>query len=237
VEVPVVKLVLDSVALARPHWSLAASGTFGPGLHLVSGDVGSGKSTLALLMAGLSAPNRGTITREGIGQAMLSFQFPEFHVTGLTITDECRSWNLEPETTLASAGIAVPAERPVLSLSRGELKRLHLACILSRDYDLLLLDEPFSSLDCPGKEWAAHLIGRRRSGITVVFTHEQSIFPHTDRIWEIRGGVLADCGDLPGALRTWEHAPVLLRRLVAKGTIPDDLTQESIVEAACRTHE
>ena len=124
------RLVLDSVVLARPHWSLAADGTFDPGIHLVSGDVGSGKSTLALLMAGLLAPDRGTVTREGIGPAMLSFQFPEFHVTGLTVADECRSWNLEPETVLASAGIAVPAERPVLSLSRGELKRLHLACLL-----------------------------------------------------------------------------------------------------------
>jgi len=232
-----VRLVLDSVALARPRWSLASSGTFEPGIHLVSGDVGSGKSTLALLMAGLLAPDCGTVTREGIGQAMLSFQFPEFHVTGLTVADECRSWNLEPETVLASAGIAVPTERPVLSLSRGELKRLHLACILSREYDLLLLDEPFSSLDCPGKEWAAGEISRRQRGITVVFTHEQCIFPHTDHIWEIRTGVLADCGELPGALSTWEHAPALLRHLVAEGKIPSDLTQESIMEAACRTYE
>jgi len=232
-----VRLALDSVVLARPHWSLAADGTFDPGIHLVSGDVGSGKSTLALLMAGLLAPDRGTVTREGIGQAMISFQFPEFHVTGLTVADECRSWNLEPETVLASAGIAVPAERPVLSLSRGELKRLHLACLLSREYDLLLLDEPFSSLDCPGKVWAAGEISRRRRGITVVFTHEQCIFPHTDHIWEIRKGVLADCGELPGALRSWEHAPALLRRLVAEGKIPADLTQECIVEAACRTQE
>jgi len=119
VEVPAVRLVLDSVALARPHWSLAASGTFGPGIHLVSGDVGSGKSTLALLMAGLLAPDCGTVTREGIGQAMLSFQFPEFHITGLTVADECRSWNLEPETSLASAGIAVTGRTPRPLLKQG----------------------------------------------------------------------------------------------------------------------
>ena len=199
------KIVLDSVALARPDWSLAAKGTFTPGIHLVSGDVGSGKSTLALMMADLLAPDGGAVIREGIDKAMLSFQFPEFHVTGLSVEDECRSWNLETETVLASAGITVSPERPALSLSRGELKRLHLACLFSREYDLLLLDEPFSSLDCPGKEWAARLIGRRTAGITVVFTHEQSTFPHIDHIWEIREGNLVDCGGMPGALRAWEH--------------------------------
>jgi len=237
VEVPAVRLVLDSIALARPHWSLAAGGTFEPGIHLVSGDVGSGKSTLALIMAGLAAPDRGAVSRDGIGQVMLSFQFPEFHITGFSVADECRSWNLEPEAVLASAGIVVSPERSALSLSRGELKRLHLTCLLSREYDLLLLDEPFSSLDCPGKEWAAGEISRRRRGITVVFTHEQSIFPHTDHIWEIREGILTDCGAMPGALRAWEHAPAIIQRLVAEGCIPDDLTKESVVEAACRMQE
>jgi len=231
------KIVLDSVTHARPSWSLAAKGTFTPGIHLVSGDVGSGKSTLALLMAGLLTPDRGTVIREGIDKAMLSFQFPEFHVTGLSVADECRSWNLEPEPVLASAGIMASPERPAHSLSRGELKRLHLACLLSREYDLLLLDEPFSSLDCPGKEWAARQIGRRTAGITVVFTHEQSTFPHIDHIWEIREGNLADCGGMPGALRAWERAPAIVKRLVAEEKIPADLTQESIVEAACRTQE
>lgn len=229
------KIVLDSVALARPDWSLAAEGTFTPGIHLVSGDVGSGKSTLALMMADLLTPEGGAVIREGIHKAMLSFQFPEFHVTGLSVADECRSWNLETETVLASAGITVLPERHTLSLSRGELKRLHLACLLFREYDLLLLDEPFSSLDCPGKVWAAREISRRRTGITVVFTHEQSTFPHTDHIWEIREGNLADCGGMPGALRAWEHAPAIVKRLVAEGKIPADLTQESIMEAACRT--
>jgi len=232
-----VRLALESVSCNRPHWSLAADGTFDPGIHLVSGDVGSGKSTLALLMAGLAVPDQGTVIREGIGSAMLSFQFPEFHVTGLSVADECRSWGLEPDSALLSAGIDIPAERPALSLSRGELKRLHLACLLSREYDLLLLDEPFSSLDCPGKEWAAREISKKTRGITVIFTHEQCIFPHTDHIWEIRNGILADCSAMPGAIRAWEHAPALIRRLVAEGKIPDDLTQDSIVEAACRIRE
>jgi energy-coupling factor transport system ATP-binding protein len=232
-----VRLMLESVACARPHWSLAADGTFDPGIHLMSGDVGSGKSTLALLMAGLAAPDRGTVIREGIGPVMLSFQFPEFHVTGLSVADEYWSWGLEPGPALVSGGLDISPDRTALSLSRGELKRLHLACLFSRNYDLLLLDEPFSSLDCPGKEWAAREISKRSRGITVVFTHEQCIFPHIDHIWEIQNGALTDCGAMPGALRAWKHAPALIRRLFTNGTIPDDLTQDAILEAACRTRE
>ena len=131
VEVAGTRLVLDHARVHRQSWSLAADGIFSPGIHLVSGDVGSGKSTLALMMAGLYQPASGAVRREEITSTMLSFQFPEFHVTGLSVAEECASWNLSPETALAQAGIDVSPETPALSLSRGELKRLHLACALS----------------------------------------------------------------------------------------------------------
>jgi len=229
------RLALDRVVAARPPWSLAADGIFSPGIHLVSGDVGSGKSTLALMMAGLHAPGSGSVIREGIGEAMLSFQFPEFHVTGFSVADECASWGLAPELAIRQAGIGAEPETRILSLSRGELKRLHLACLLSRAYDLLLLDEPFSSLDCEGKEEVCRQISGRQGGITVIFTHEQSIFPRVDHIWEITGGNLVHCGEMPGALGRWQHAPPLVRRLVAAGRTPDNLTPGDLLEAACGT--
>lgn len=233
-EVAGLRLVLDHIAASRPSWSLAADGVFAPGIHLVSGDVGSGKSTLALMMAGLHTPGSGTVIREEIRSAMLSFQFPEFHVTGLSVAEECASWGLEPATAIREAGIDVLPEAPALSLSRGELKRLHLACVFSREYDMLLLDEPFSSLDCPGKEQVSRQISGRSHGIIVIFTHEQSIFPAIDHIWEIAGGSLVDCGGMPEALVRWQYAPPLVRWLVAAGRIPESITPEGLREAACR---
>jgi energy-coupling factor transport system ATP-binding protein len=235
VEVSGVKMVLDHVTASYPFWSLAAGGIFSPGIHLISGDVGTGKSTLALIMAGLRAQDNGAVIREGITRTMLSFQFPEFHITGLSVAEECASWNLDPDAVIFSAGIDVAKETPVLSLSRGELKRLHLACVLFLDYDLLLLDEPFSSLDCPGKEQVCRQISKRSGGITVIFTHEQSIFPRIDHIWEITGGELVDCGDMPGAVVRWQHAPPLVKKLICAGKIPRALTPDGIREAACRT--
>jgi energy-coupling factor transport system ATP-binding protein len=229
------RLELDYAITPRHSWSLEAHGIFETGIHLVSGDVGSGKSTLALMMAGLHAPTSGAVIREGIGSMLVSFQFPEFHVTGLSVAEECASWGFEPETVIRQAGIDVLPEIPVLSLSRGELKRLHLACILSRECDLLLLDEPFSSLDCPAKEEVCRQISRRTGGITVIFTHEQNIFPEIDHLWEISGGNLVDCGRMPDALLHWKHAPPLVRLLIATGRMPVSLTPEGLREAACRT--
>ncbi len=113
------RLVLDQLLARHPHWSLAAHGVFMPGIHLVSGDVGSGKSTLALMMAGLGVPEGGSVIREGIQSTMLSFQFPEFHVTGLSVADECESWGLIPEAVIQKAGIDVLPKAQALSLSRG----------------------------------------------------------------------------------------------------------------------
>lgn len=78
-------------------------------------------------------------------------------------------------------------------------------------------------------------LSRRPRGITVIFTHEQSVFPRTAHLWEIGDGQLRYCGAVPDALRHWEHAPPLIRRLVAAGRTPDNLTPEDLVEAACRT--
>ncbi len=229
------RVLLDHVNASRQSWSLEADGIFTPGIHLVSGDVGSGKSTIALMMAGLRSPESGAVRREEIHSTMLSFQFPEFHVTGLSVSEECTSWGLEPMTALRQAGIDVVPETPALSLSRGELKRLHLACVFSRNYDLLLLDEPFSSLDCPGKEQVCRQISGRSGGITVIFTHEQSFFPAIDHIWEIVGGCLVECGTVPDALMHWQHAPPLVKRLITAGRIPRSITPEGLREAACRT--
>jgi energy-coupling factor transport system ATP-binding protein len=228
------RCTLDGVSISRGNWSVSAEGTFGPGIHLVSGDVGSGKTTLALVLAGLLVPDTGSVEKDRIATRLLSFQFPEYHVTGLTVTEECLSWGADPSVVLASAQLENAGERSPLSLSRGELKRLHLACVMSRDYDLLVLDEPFSSLDCPEKERLCRALSRRPQGITIIFTHEQAIFPHVDELWEISGGILRCRGSLPGALTVWEHAPALVRELIRRGSIPGNITPDDLREAGCR---
>jgi len=232
-----VRITLNRVYVVRDHWSLSASGTFNEGIHLVSGEVGSGKSTLALMMAGLLAASNGDIENEEITTSMLSLQFPELHVTGLSVAEECASWGVAPDKILDATGLTGKKEASPLSLSRGELKRLHLACVLEKDYDLLLLDEPFSSLDCEEKVKLCTRIGQKSKGITIIFTHEQNILPRVKRIWEIADGTLVDCGTPPDAFTHWRHLPPIIKKLTALGSIPDNISPGDLLEAVCRIQE
>jgi energy-coupling factor transport system ATP-binding protein len=236
-DVQAVKITLNDIRIKRNKWSLIANGTFHEGIHLVSGSVGSGKSTLAMMLAGLIPPVSGKIEQSGIKSCMLSLQFPEYHVTGLTIVQECASWGAVPEDILASTGLTGRAHDSPLSLSRGELKRLHLACVLAKEYDLILLDEPFSSLDCCQKKHLCERISSRQHGITIIFTHEQSILPNVNMIWEIDNGSLFRRGEPPDAILHWRTAPPLIRTLAGSGRLPRNISPEDIQEAACRIRE
>lgn len=127
------KLGLNAARASRGEWSITADGTFCEGVHLVSGNVGTGKSTLALMMAGLLLPADGTVVREGIQSSMISLQFPEHHVTGATVAEECTSWGLESRSVLSEIHLTDKQACAPLTLSRGELKRLHLACVLAKN--------------------------------------------------------------------------------------------------------
>jgi energy-coupling factor transport system ATP-binding protein len=230
----IIRITLNRIYAIRDQWSLAASGTFEEGVHLVSGDVGSGKSTLALMIAGLVPLSGGSIEKEEITSTMLSLQFPELHVTGLTVAEECTSWGVAPDDILGTTGLSGKREVSPLSLSRGELNHLHLACILAKNHDLLLLDEPFSSLDCEEKVKLCARIGQKSRGITIIFTHEQEILPRVTRIWEIVDGLLVDCGTPPDAFQNWHHVPPIIEKLTALGCRPDNLSLDDLREAACR---
>jgi energy-coupling factor transport system ATP-binding protein len=119
-----VRITLNRAYAVRNHWSLSATGTFDEGVHLLSGDVGSGKSTLALMIAGLLPLSGGYIEKKGIITTMLSLQFPELHVTGLSVAEECTSWGVAPDEILDAIGLTEKKKVSPLSLSMRSCKRL-----------------------------------------------------------------------------------------------------------------
>jgi energy-coupling factor transport system ATP-binding protein len=230
------RVLLQDVVFRRNHWSLSAEGIFGEGVHLVTGGVGSGKSTLAMLLAGLLEPHTGEIIREGIGTRTLSLQFPEHQITGSTIAGEVESWGLDPAGVLWPE-LLVRRQADPFSLSRGELRRVNLACVFAGAWDLCILDEPFASLDCVQKQTVCSAVGSCQRGITVVMTHEQYYLPRADFLWEVADGTLVFLGRIPDALSRWRDPPPQIAYALKKGAVPANVGFGDIMEALCRTHE
>jgi molybdate transport system ATP-binding protein len=174
----VAELVAD-VELARGDLQLAVKLRCAPGITCVMGRSGSGKSTLLHLLAGLTAPDRGTIslgdeTWLGPGvdvpvhhrQLAYVFQglalFP--HMTALqnVMYAETRPKGTGSLASQAKAralldrfGVGALAHRRPRTFSGGEAQRVALARALARSPKLVLLDEPFSALD---RELRAQLV-------------------------------------------------------------------------------
>lgn len=177
---------LDRIALERGPFRLEADCSFGPGVHVVTGRIGSGKSTLALALAGALEPVSGAVRWEGLSRPLLVLQSPDHHLTGATVGAEVASWGAYP-ALLDRIGLASQSGRDPFRLSRGEQKRLVLGCALSIDADLLVLDEPFASLDVPARAGLARALAKR-GGVTIVMTHADRYLPSGAARWRIAGG-------------------------------------------------
>lgn len=134
----------------------------------VIGPNGSGKSTLLRIVAGLLAPTSGSVTvggtpaRAGDGRVAVVFQQPRLvpwrttlenvalplELAGIDPTDRRRRAGV----ALERVGLARAADRYPAELSGGMQQRAALARALTADPQVLLLDEPFSSLDALTRE-------------------------------------------------------------------------------------
>ncbi|MDR2855044.1 MAG: ATP-binding cassette domain-containing protein [Methanomicrobiales archaeon] len=166
------ELILEDVQYQTAGCLVKGSGRYGVGLHLLFGPIGSGKSTIAGLMAGTLSPEIGTVGRMYISRSLLSVQFPEYYITAMTVAGEIKSWGLFPKEVLSFLSLEMRADDPVMTLSRGELKRLHLACVCMQNAELVIYDEPFASLDMDGQEWLRDiLLDTAKTRIVIVSTH------------------------------------------------------------------
>jgi len=171
------------------------SGAVGPGgMLLVTGPNGSGKSTLLRCLAGLLAPDSGTIEySEGNGQLDAATRRRRVGVVApdLAFYEELTvKENLEFFARLrrmsAERGFAVldrlelPLDRMAGALSSGMRQRLRWAWALLHAPQLLLLDEPFQNFDLPGEKGARQLLSEHLSsgGLAVVANPSSLDFDH-----------------------------------------------------------
>ncbi len=146
------------------------------------GPSGCGKSTLLRIFSGLETPQAGTVdfrSQPGAHGARLAYLFQDYDsFPWMTVEENVREGSgPQPypareavEQILTEVGLADHRHKYPAELSGGMRKRLGLARCLVRRPSLLLLDEPFSSLDMATRAEMYALVQRlmRETACTIV---------------------------------------------------------------------
>lgn len=141
---------------------------------------GSGKTTLLFLIAGLLPVQKGRIVYS-MEQPKCSMVFQDGRlVENLSVQKNIQMVNgslseAEVEECLVQLGLEGFQNKKVRKLSGGEKQRVAIARALLADYDILLLDEPFTGLDQVTKEKVIGYIKRMAAGKTILLvTHDKT---------------------------------------------------------------
>jgi ATPase subunit of ABC transporter with duplicated ATPase domains len=181
----------------------------------VVGPNGIGKTTLLRILAGLEAPDAGSVRRSppALEVGYLA-QVPDprpsetllellARQTGVAVAE--RDFEARARTACADAGLRLTLDTQLEALSGGEAARVALASLLLSRFDVYLLDEPTNSLDARGLDRLDRFVERLRGGLVVV-SHDRAFLDRTvNRILEFE----AETGktrEFAGAWTEYEEA-------------------------------
>jgi len=177
------------------------------------GDNGAGKSSLFRLICGLDKPASGSVSvwgqdaqsrpAERAGRVGMMFQNPDDQIIFPTVEEELalslsanglpRKVNCQQaREVLTARGLGHWAERAIGSLSQGQRQHVCWLALMIASPRSVLLDEPFSSLDLPGRTMLDVEI-LKASQQVIVSTHLLDHVRGFERvIWLDKGQVRAD---------------------------------------------
>lgn len=172
-------------------------------LLAVVGPNGAGKSSLLKGIAGEIKPMQGQLSMRGINrreiayltqQSTLDLAFPinVFDLVAMGLWKHTgafggigRAGRLAVTRALETVGLSGLAERPIGTLSGGQLQRARFARVLLQDAPLVLLDEPYAAIDLATTRDLAALVARwHGEGRTVIsvlhdLDHVRVAYPET----------------------------------------------------------
>ena len=180
--------------------------TVAPGqMMAVSGPSGSGKTTLLSLLAGLSAPESGTVTFAGspvvagaalrpeIGIVLQGYGLVPVLTASENVEVALQARAVPPEDVAEGAEHALErvqlvgmGNRLVERLSGGQQQRVAVARTLVVRPALLLADEPTSELDEVTRDHVVRELREeaRRGAVVVLATHDPDVMAACD--WSVR---------------------------------------------------
>ncbi len=176
------------------------------------GPNGSGKSTLLRVLAGLTPLLSGEAQVAGepprLGRSRIAYLAQRPHLAELFPLklrrlvqmgtyahhgwfEECQHGDEAIDLALTRLGLTELAERPVHTLSGGQLQRALIARAVVQGAEVLLLDEPYAALDQPSREIIDRFLFEQGHAFTVVMaTHDPADLGRFDRILEMREGTV-----------------------------------------------
>ncbi len=192
---------------------------------IIGGPSGSGKTTLISIMGTIERPSRGGISIDGkniagfsdvalssLRRKRIGFVFQDYNLIPGLCAWENVSVPLVPEGIpirerkdratglLETLGLAERAEHSPEEMSGGERQRVAIARALVNNPDIVILDEPTSSID---KESVSGLLdimkGLKAQGRTIIVsTHEERLLGNADIVYELIKGRLTGHADNNG---------------------------------------
>lgn len=145
----------------------------------ISGESGCGKSTVIKLIAGLIAPDSGTVYADGIPSVvfqedrLLPWYTARQNIEAVMLKSDGNNGETAEEV-LSALGIAGVADEKLQDLSGGMKRRVAIARAICYGGNYLLLDEPFNGIDPDNRKKIADIILKRYKDKPVIFVSHNS---------------------------------------------------------------
>lgn len=215
----------------------------------VIGPSGCGKSTLLYLLAGLDTPTRGTVSTPGStlrrSSGHVAFILQDYGLFPWKTVEENLALPLvlqgvprarQREATadmLAELGLSGLESRYPTQLSGGQRQRIAIGRALITEPDILLMDEPFSSLDALTREHLQNTVlalWQRHRPTCVLVTHSvaEAVF---------LGKQVMVLNGRPAHKILWMENPCFGDATCRDQTVYFELTKQVYAALAAETHE
>ncbi|HIX41917.1 ABC transporter ATP-binding protein [Kurthia populi] len=184
-------------------------------LVAIIGPSGCGKSTVLSIAGALQTPTSGDVFINGenisnypknkladVRLKNIGYIFQASNlVPFLTVKDQLKvvadlnnTWDEKrADELLEAVGMSHRKKQHIQHLSGGEKQRVAIARAFMNDPELILADEPTASLDASRSEEIVALIAHEvhtRNKAAVIVTHDESVLPYCDIIYEMQQGKL-----------------------------------------------